>query len=64
MSSYEVFECDECSATNKDEPGAGWGQNVDGDDFCADCLRKHPLDPPETAAEVRRLRRALQEQRP
>jgi hypothetical protein len=48
MTLRELYVCDTCGDTSRDEPGVGWEQNADGDDFCAACLKKHPLDPPDT----------------
>lgn len=46
MSVQEVYICDDCGVESRDEPGKGWKQNIDGDDFCGYCALS--LDPPES----------------
>lgn len=47
MSEHEVIICDECDKQLWDEYADGWQKNIDGEDFCPECLQRRPLDPPE-----------------
>lgn len=48
MSVIEVYQCDECYVFVHQGPDDGlpngWQANIDEMHFCADCLKRKPLD--------------------
>jgi hypothetical protein len=48
MSVVEIYQCDECLSFAYQGPDDGlpygWGENLDDMHFCADCLKRKPLD--------------------
>ena len=52
VSEDETWTCCECDVTDQDytrDDGLppGWAVNIDDEPFCAACLKRRPLDPPE-----------------
>lgn len=49
MSSYTIFQCDECGAQARDNWPDDWEETVDDRDLCGPCFRKYVNDTPSEA---------------